>query len=120
MILSVFASSVVLAFAAIFHVVGHVLNITTLMVAGIDFEIACSIIMCNLLVVVTYAYRFLWHDDRCSRATSTSETDSDDFTRPTRQPALTLTAVETNSSILATQQFTTHITVQDRSTFIDI
>ncbi|KAG8215884.1 hypothetical protein J3R82DRAFT_7850, partial [Butyriboletus roseoflavus] len=35
MILCIFASSVVLAFAAIFHIVGHVLDIITLMVAGI-------------------------------------------------------------------------------------
>ena len=39
MILSVFASSVTLSFAAIFHIVGHVLKIDLLMVGGADFEV---------------------------------------------------------------------------------
>ena len=140
MILCIFASSVVLAFAAIFHIVGHVLNITILMVAGIDsevpslcfslqtlcsprvYQVAASIIMCNLLVVVTYAYRFLWRDEGSLNATTTSGTESDDFTQPVGQPArpsLTLTTVEVDSSILTTQQYTTHISIQDYSVFTD-
>ena len=42
MILSVFASSVMLAFAAIFHMIGNELDITIVMVAGQDFEVRIS------------------------------------------------------------------------------
>lgn len=39
MILSIFASSVVLAFAAIFHTVGRVLKIPVILVAGVGSEV---------------------------------------------------------------------------------
>lgn len=39
MILCIFASSVILAFAAIFHLVGRTLSIGTLFIAGIDFQV---------------------------------------------------------------------------------
>lgn len=39
MILSIFASSVVLAFGALFHTVGQILNIFVVMIAGINVEV---------------------------------------------------------------------------------
>lgn len=39
MILSAFASSVVLAFAALFHILGRTLNISVLTIAGVNVEV---------------------------------------------------------------------------------
>ncbi|KAN0078380.1 hypothetical protein V8E55_010437 [Tylopilus felleus] len=88
MILCIFASSVVLAIAAIFHIVGQILGNSDIATAGLHIEVALSIIVCNLLVAVTYSYRFLLHD----RAESTENTEdisrrfNDDFTMPLRSP----------------------------------
>ncbi|KAF9233065.1 hypothetical protein BU15DRAFT_54363, partial [Melanogaster broomeanus] len=93
MILSIFASSIVLAFAALFHTVGQILNRFVVMLAGVNVQIATSLIVCNLLVVVTYTYRFLLQDGTSSSSTKDTTDDTsatgdqdDDFTRPTRQP----------------------------------
>ncbi|KAF9231384.1 hypothetical protein BU15DRAFT_82477 [Melanogaster broomeanus] len=104
MILSIFASSIVMAFGALFHTLGQVLNIYLVMISGINVEIAVSSIVCNLLVVVTYTCRFLLRDSTSSSSTEDTTDDTsasgdqdDDFTQPTRQPqstTLNLTTVD--------------------------
>ncbi|KAF8556638.1 hypothetical protein OG21DRAFT_1408671, partial [Imleria badia] len=91
MILSIFASSVVLAFGALFHIVGQIMNNLVLSTAGMHVEIALSIIVCNLLVVVTYTYQFLLHDST-GTTEDISTSNDDDFTMPPRPrvPATTL------------------------------
>ncbi|KIJ08293.1 hypothetical protein PAXINDRAFT_102630 [Paxillus involutus ATCC 200175] len=99
MILSIFASSIVLAFGALFHTLGQVLNVYIVMIAGINVEIALSLIVCNLLVVVTCTYRFLLHDDASSSGTDSTEDTSandDDFTRP--RTTLHLTTIDLSMS----------------------
>ncbi|KAF9246230.1 hypothetical protein BU15DRAFT_58329 [Melanogaster broomeanus] len=108
MILSIFASSVVMAVGALFHTLGQVLDIYLVMIAGGNVEITVSLIVCNLLVVVTYTYRFLLRDSTSSSSTEDSKDDTsasgdqeDDFTRPTRQPrttTLNLTTVDLSLS----------------------
>lgn len=122
MILSIFASSVFLAFGALFHTVGQILDIFTVMIAGINVEVrrlfrppdplimnllrshykvALSFFVCNLLVIVTYTYRF-WLRDRLGDGDDTT-TDlpssyDDDFTtrvtRPAQTTSLPLTTVD--------------------------
>ncbi|KAF8548103.1 hypothetical protein OG21DRAFT_1526702 [Imleria badia] len=96
MILCIFASSVVLAFGAILHTVGRILNSLILSFGGMHVEIALSIIICNLFVVVTCTYRFLLHD-----LTGTTEDTSsdDDFTTPPRPP---VPATHTTSGLALT------------------
>ncbi|KIK74960.1 hypothetical protein PAXRUDRAFT_19396 [Paxillus rubicundulus Ve08.2h10] len=96
MILSIFASSIVIAFAALFHTLGQVLNIRIVMTAGINVEIALLLIVCNLLVVVTCAYRSLSHDNASSSDSTedTSADDDDDFTRP--RTTINLTTIDLN------------------------
>ncbi|KAG9311985.1 hypothetical protein JVU11DRAFT_7255 [Chiua virens] len=111
MILSIFASSVVLAFAAIFHTVGQFLNNTTVMIAGMHamaslhsvacrrclthFQVALSIIVCNLLVIVTYTYRFLLRD--VGSDSTEDANDDDDFTSQVRSMS-SLTTVDLDVS----------------------
>ncbi|KAN0078382.1 hypothetical protein V8E55_010439 [Tylopilus felleus] len=97
MILCIFASSVVLAFGALFHTIGQILNIFAVMIAGINVEVALSFYVCNLLVVVTYTYRFLRHG-RGADTTEDTTTDDDDFTTPLTRPVqpttLSLTTID--------------------------
>ncbi|KAF9220657.1 hypothetical protein BS17DRAFT_713929, partial [Gyrodon lividus] len=101
MILSIFASSIVIAFGALFHTLGQVLDIFVVMTAGINVEVALSLIVCNLLVAVTCTYRFFLRDKDSSSDTEDSTEDTsvadDDFTLPTRLHSMTtqnLTTVE--------------------------
>ncbi|KAF9220658.1 hypothetical protein BS17DRAFT_759335 [Gyrodon lividus] len=93
MILSIFASSIVIAFGALFHTLGQTLHIYIATIIGVNTEIALSLIVCNMLVVVTCTYRFLLHDNESSgdtehSAEATSAAD-DDFTLPTRSHSIT-------------------------------
>ncbi|KIJ67389.1 hypothetical protein HYDPIDRAFT_108134 [Hydnomerulius pinastri MD-312] len=105
MILSVFASSIIMALGALFHTLGQVLNVYVVMIAGINVEVALSLFVCNLLVTVTCTYRFL-QDGGVSASTDSSESEDsyaldDDFTRPTPLPRSTgqyLTTVELDLS----------------------
>ncbi|KAF9239314.1 hypothetical protein BU15DRAFT_46946 [Melanogaster broomeanus] len=105
MILSIFASSIVMTIGALFHTLGQVFNDFLVMTTGVNVEIALALIVCNLLVVVTYTYRFLLQDSTSSSSSTEDTTDGtsasgdqdDDFTRPTRQPrttTLNLTTVD--------------------------
>ncbi|KAF9233063.1 hypothetical protein BU15DRAFT_66922 [Melanogaster broomeanus] len=104
MILSIFASSIVMAFGALFHTLGQVLDIYIVTISGINAEITGTLLVCNLLVVVTYTYRFLLGDSTSSSSTedtSASGDQDDDFTQPTRQrrtTTLNLTTVDLSLS----------------------
>ncbi|KAG9312703.1 hypothetical protein JVU11DRAFT_7126 [Chiua virens] len=84
MILCLFASSVLLAFGALFHMIGQILNIFLVMIAGINVEVTLAFLVCNLLVVVTYTYRHLLPDaeekDESTTTGGHSSSDDDDFT----------------------------------------
>ncbi|KAG8215899.1 hypothetical protein J3R82DRAFT_7869, partial [Butyriboletus roseoflavus] len=85
MILSAFASSVVLVFAAAFHILGRILQISVVTVTGVNVEVTLSLFLCNFLVVVTYAYRY-WIHHMASTDTEeledVSPSHDDDFTTP--------------------------------------
>ncbi|KAH0835726.1 hypothetical protein J3R83DRAFT_9549 [Lanmaoa asiatica] len=110
MILSIFASSIVIAFAAVCRTVGQILNVLIVTSVGFRAEIALSIIVCNLLVGVTYTYRFLLRDNGGSTETTEDTSDEDDFTTQPRHPALTpsttlpLTTVDLEVSTTSGQQ----------------
>jgi len=114
MILSLFATSVVLAFGALFHSVGQFLNIFIVTIAGINVEVALSFFVCNLLVVVTYAYRVL-HRDRDGAGTITEDTSTsdDDFTtRRTRGAQTTRFCLTTVDLAVPTDYQTIKMTVR--------
>lgn len=133
MILSIFASSVVLAFGALFHTVGGILNVAIVTTSGMHVEVsvrnfnaistsfwtcrqvALSIIVCNLLVVVTYIYHVLLrdHNDESGKTTAAAEDsptcNDDDFTTRHRPPgpastALPLTTVDLDVVSLSNQE----------------
>ncbi|KAF9231381.1 hypothetical protein BU15DRAFT_68389 [Melanogaster broomeanus] len=89
--------NVLVAVGALFHTLGQVLDIYLVMIAGGNVEITVTLIVCNLLVVVTYTYRFLLRDSTNSSSTEEHTTDDtsasgpqdEDFTRPTRQRRMT-------------------------------
>ncbi|KAH0835737.1 hypothetical protein J3R83DRAFT_9562 [Lanmaoa asiatica] len=107
MILSIFASSVVLAFGAACRAVGRALGIFIMTSVGFNAEITLSFIVCNLLVGVTYAYRFLLHDNGEATETTEDTSDDDDFTTrlPTQTSATTfrLTTVDLEVSLSGQQ-----------------
>jgi len=79
MIMTIFSSSIVLTVVSIFRTVAQLNNILPLAGLAIDIEVACSIIVCNLLVTVTLIYRI-------SRAVKVTvpghDPEDDDFTAP--------------------------------------
>ncbi|KAG9309852.1 hypothetical protein JVU11DRAFT_10232 [Chiua virens] len=97
MILSIFASSVVLAFGALCHTVGQILHIHVVMTVGMHAMVALSIIVCNLLVIVTYTYRFLLRNAgklAMSIESTEESSEGDDFTTRAR-PAATDSSLTT-------------------------
>ncbi|KAI9462080.1 hypothetical protein HD554DRAFT_2289948 [Boletus coccyginus] len=107
MILSIFTSSVILAFAALFHTIGQILDHFFMMTVGFYVVAALSIIVCNLLVVVTYTCRFLLHDKAVASETTLGTTkeawsiDDDDFTTSMSlaQVTTSLTTIDLEASL---------------------
>ncbi|KAG1723240.1 uncharacterized protein EDB91DRAFT_180367 [Suillus paluster] len=59
MILATFSSSIIMSLFCLFHAIAHFLLVTEVETIAVNLEASSSLIVCNLLVVVTYAYRVL-------------------------------------------------------------
>jgi len=95
MILAIFASSIIVIVATVFRAVCQLEKYITVMATATDYEVASSLLVLNLLVVVTFLYRIFGFVDADDGASS-----DDDYT--TRTP-ITQTTTQT------TTQATTHI-----------
>ncbi|KAG9310175.1 hypothetical protein JVU11DRAFT_9799 [Chiua virens] len=100
MIIVIFSSSIIVTMASIFRAVCQIMRMSSLIGVASDVEIAFSVIVCNLLVVVTLVYRYF---RRLSGSNGTeSDSDDDDFTTPisgrTATPALTTVDVDAHWS----------------------
>ncbi|KAH7930234.1 hypothetical protein BV22DRAFT_83413 [Leucogyrophana mollusca] len=91
-ILSIFSSSVVVTFTSIFRAVCRLKHLNHLTVAVSDFQVAFSLIVCNLLVTVTYIYR-IWRGDGEVGTTDVDETPFS-HSRTTSEPARNLTTID--------------------------
>lgn len=59
MILAIFSSSIIMIMFSLFRAIAHFLVATWVEMIAVNLEVFSSLIICNLLVVVTYAYRVL-------------------------------------------------------------
>ncbi|OAX41587.1 hypothetical protein K503DRAFT_767524 [Rhizopogon vinicolor AM-OR11-026] len=91
MILAIFASSIFTTAVSIFRSVCQMAKYRSIMTPATDFEMASSLLVCNLLVVVTFLYRVCGFVDADHEASSSS--DDDDYT--TRTTARTTTNILT-------------------------
>ncbi|KAG1819643.1 uncharacterized protein BJ212DRAFT_1554743, partial [Suillus subaureus] len=69
MIFAVFSSSIIVTIISIFRGVCQIAKYTTVLATATDFETALSLLVCNLLVIVTFLYRifgFVGADDPVS------------------------------------------------------
>ncbi|KAG1732484.1 hypothetical protein EDB19DRAFT_1896740 [Suillus lakei] len=57
MILAIFSSSIIMSVFSLFHAIAHFLVDTWVETIAVNLEASSSLVVCNLLVVVTYAYR---------------------------------------------------------------
>ncbi|KAI6123673.1 hypothetical protein EDD16DRAFT_1772789 [Pisolithus croceorrhizus] len=97
MILLIFASGITVTIAAICRATCELLNLDLIVSLLMDVEIALSSIMCNLLVFVTFLYRY---GRSASPSPSTELDEDDDYTTPVRhhQATLILTTIEVGGS----------------------
>ncbi|KAG6329467.1 hypothetical protein ID866_9623 [Astraeus odoratus] len=91
MILTIFASGIVVTFASCFRGSFQILNMSFLVMVGMDAEIGFSMIICNLLVFVTFIYRYGCATTPSQSERSRSDDDEDDdYTTPMQYPRRTL------------------------------
>ncbi|KAH7890433.1 hypothetical protein F5I97DRAFT_29967 [Phlebopus sp. FC_14] len=93
MILCIFSSCAVMTLFSLLHALCQLIPVKDGQAIFLDLEIISSTIVCNLLVVVTYAYRVILAPtnpgNEAFEDSETSTTD-DDFTTPTTQRLTTL------------------------------
>ncbi|KIN94871.1 hypothetical protein M404DRAFT_368776 [Pisolithus tinctorius Marx 270] len=96
MILLIFASGIMVTLAAIFRATCQLLDLSLIVNLAVDVEVALSSIMCNLLVFVTFLYRYVLS---ACHSPSTIFDEDDDYTTPDRPRQTTqfLTTVEVHS-----------------------
>ncbi|KAI6140582.1 hypothetical protein BKA82DRAFT_4397983 [Pisolithus tinctorius] len=96
MILLIFASGIMVTLAAIFRATCQLLDLSLIVNLAMDVEVALSSIMCNLLVFVTFLYRY---GLSACHSPSTIFDEDDDYTTPDRPRQTTqfLTTVEVDS-----------------------
>ncbi|KAG2346732.1 hypothetical protein BDR05DRAFT_747708 [Suillus weaverae] len=87
MILAIFSSSMVMSMFSLFHAIAHFLVSTWVETVAVNLEASSSLIICNLLVVVTYAYRVL------NRKPDDPEDDDYSSTIPSVSPSQRLTTI---------------------------
>lgn len=98
MILAIFSSSIITTMFSLFHVTTQFLSLTEVEIIAVNLETSSSLIVCNLLVIVTYAYRAV------NRKTDTDPED-DDYTTPTLVAPISQRL--TTSDVAPSQRFTT-------------
>lgn len=76
MIFAIFSSSIIVTIMSIFRGVCQIAKYTTVSPTAADFETAFSLLVCNLLVVVTFLYRIFG----LARADDSVSSDDDDYT----------------------------------------
>ncbi|KAG2125025.1 hypothetical protein DEU56DRAFT_744109, partial [Suillus clintonianus] len=74
MILAIFSSSIIMSMFSLFHAIAHFLYATEVETIAVNLEASSSLIVCNLLVVVTYTYRVLNRKP--------DDPEDDDYTSP--------------------------------------
>ncbi|KAH7915927.1 hypothetical protein BJ138DRAFT_996759, partial [Hygrophoropsis aurantiaca] len=73
LILSTFSASIVVSLVSVFRVVCRVMEIHSLIVTATEYEVISCLVVCNLLVAVTYLYRqFITGEDSDSSTGSGS------------------------------------------------
>ncbi|KAG2075905.1 hypothetical protein BDR04DRAFT_806562 [Suillus decipiens] len=83
MIYAIFSSSIIITLISIFRGVCQIARYVTVAPVATDFETALSLLICNLLVVVTFLYRifgFAGADNSASSDGDDYTTDDDDYT----------------------------------------
>ncbi|KAG0705606.1 hypothetical protein DFH29DRAFT_906101 [Suillus ampliporus] len=75
MILAIFSSSIIMSLFCLFHAIAHFLFVIEVETIAVNLEVSFSLIVCNLLVVVTYAYRVLNRKP--------DDPEDDDYSSPT-------------------------------------
>lgn len=76
MILAIFSSSIIVTIISIFRGVCQISKYITVLALTTDFEVALSLLVCNLLVVVTLLYRII----SSAGADDSISIDDDDYT----------------------------------------
>lgn len=90
MISVIFSSSIIVTFISIFRGVCQIARYTSVIATAVDFETTLSLLVCNLLVVVTFLYRifgFTGADDSVS-------TGDDDYTTTRSTADMVFTTVD--------------------------
>ncbi|KAG2157594.1 uncharacterized protein EDB93DRAFT_1078558, partial [Suillus bovinus] len=111
MIFAIFSSNVIVTIISIFRGICQILKYTTVIATTTDFETALSLLVCNLLVVVTFLYRrfgFTGADDSVS-----IDVDDDDYTTRTTAGGVFTTVDLDNANSGSDEQRSSRI----RSTF---
>ncbi|KAF8436557.1 hypothetical protein L210DRAFT_3452039 [Boletus edulis BED1] len=104
MILSLFSSNVLMSMFSLFHAICQlVIPLKTAQYIAFDAELTSALIVCNILVVVTYIYRVTLSSPNESLPSESEE--EDDFTTPRRTNTTTqLTTVDLNISLGTTTE----------------
>ncbi|KAH7924623.1 hypothetical protein BV22DRAFT_1012917 [Leucogyrophana mollusca] len=96
MILSIFSSTIVVSLVSLFRAVCRLMQFGSLVLTASELEVAFCLIVCNLLVVVTYFYRF-YKRNRAHETSGDSDattSDSDDYMYPMTTQYLTTVDLE--------------------------
>ncbi|KAG0697466.1 hypothetical protein DFH29DRAFT_946322 [Suillus ampliporus] len=97
MILAIFSSSIITTLFSLFHITTQFLSLTGVETIAVNLETSSSLIVCNLLVIVTYVYRIL------NRTIDYPE--DDDYSTPT--PVSPVSQWLTTIDLAPSQRFTT-------------
>ncbi|KAH7890423.1 hypothetical protein F5I97DRAFT_1799157, partial [Phlebopus sp. FC_14] len=101
-----FSATITISLVAFVRMATQVVEaLSDLVTIAVDFQVATSLMVCNVLVVVTYLYRVMGlankdEGEGSSSSTAAGPPTDDDFTTPASQPSSTnqLTTVEFSTS----------------------
>jgi len=95
MLLCLFSANRFLCLASLAHLLAQWVGIRSIQAVLANLQLAIFLIVCNLLVVVTYVYRvFTSPPDEDFPTVSTNPSDDDDFTTPAPRSTENLTTVD--------------------------
>ncbi|KAH7907009.1 hypothetical protein BJ138DRAFT_1161198 [Hygrophoropsis aurantiaca] len=96
MILCIFSSSMVVSFVSIFRAISRLSRRPSNTLPASNFEVACCLIVCNFLVIVTYLYRRFRtiEDDDSIDTSADTVTDPNSHTNTSPATALYLTTID--------------------------